>query len=260
MPVTRLYLQNQAADYTPPTIRGAWDDLSSSAASRLGRVPSGASASDAIAEVSIDTAYDVLLRRFVSDPLASDVAFSTSDVVSWCIGILESSGSLNAISHLHVFVTQGDSDNVRGTLLSDYAGGVEWPTAARGRLYANVPVVNDVGALTGDRLVVEVGYRANNSSTISYTGTLYRGGTGSPDLTDASPNVTTEPGWIEFPGHLFGPQDDRIVAQSGLMVEATSDERRIALSGLVVEVSTEEPPTPPSDKTQPTRAPFWGRF
>src|SRR5690606_41989044 len=34
----------------------------------------------------------------------------------------------------------------------------------------------------GDRLVVEVGYRALNTSTTDYTGRMYFGGTDSPDM------------------------------------------------------------------------------
>jgi hypothetical protein len=50
------------------------------------------------------------------------------------------------------------------------------------------------------------------------------------------------------------------IGQYGVMVEVASEEVRVAQYGVMVEVASEEPPTPPSDKTQPTRAPFWGRF
>src|SRR3989344_4462594 len=48
-----------------------------------------------------------------------------------------------------------------------------------------------VKALAGDRIVVEFGYQAQNTTTVTQTGTMNYGNTGATDLTDGSVNVTT---------------------------------------------------------------------
>lgn len=194
---THLYIQNAAAGYTPTTKRGAWDVSTSTVVMKLDQVKAGASATSAIAEASATNNWDVLLARFVSEPLQSDTSFTTSDTVQWIMGVMESSNSANDMYHVHIFITQGDTDNLRGTLLTDSIGATEWPTAAKGR-GEGTKTLSAVSALAGDRIVVEVGYQAQNTSSTSYTGTLYYGATGATDLTSGSTAVTTNPGWIEF--------------------------------------------------------------
>lgn len=87
--------------------------------------------------------------------------------------------------------------SLRGTLLSDNIGATEWPTSATGR-GEGAKTLTPVAVQAGDRVVFEIGYRAQNTSTTSYTGTLHYGGTGTTDLTSGNTNVTTQPGWVEF--------------------------------------------------------------
>lgn len=194
---TRLYVQNIAAPYSPATKRGAWDLTTGFVDKKIGLNKTGTATTVGIAETSGTTNYDVLLARFVSDPLQSDTSFTTSDTVQWILGIKESSNSLNGYYHVHVYVTTGDSDTARGTLLTDNIGGTEFTTTATGR-GEGAKTLSAVSALAGDRVVVEVGYQAKNTSTTSFTGTLNYGATGATDLVQGNTSVTTNPGWIEF--------------------------------------------------------------
>ena len=85
---------------------------------------------DSLARAEANTAaeYDVLLYRGVSGPLAAQTISGTVDVLLGVGNRAPTNADLHY--HLHVYVTQGDSDTPRGTLLTDYreaAGVNEWP-------------------------------------------------------------------------------------------------------------------------------------
>jgi len=191
----RLYFTNATTGYTPTTKRGAWDDSAGTTIKKLGLAPSGAAATVAVAETSTTNNYDVLLGRWVSDPIVN--AKTISGNVSWVIGLKESNAAANMMVHVHVYVTTGDSDTVRGTLLADSVGTTELPTTAAGTT-EGTKAVTSTAVSVGDRIVVEVGYQSQNTSATSYTGTMNYGNTGTNDLAAAATTVTTRPGYIEF--------------------------------------------------------------
>jgi hypothetical protein len=208
---TRFYLHNVAAPYTPATIRGAWDATASAVTKALdtAKRPTSAITYVSIAETSTTDEWDVLLGRFVSGPLkAATIGTGTVDVM---LGVYQNSLSANDHYHLHIFVTAGDSDTVRGTLLSDYreaAGVNEWTNSlsANGKALNSAQALSSVAVSDGDRIVVEIGYTARNTSATSYNGRLYYGA-GSDgqagDLT-ASGDGSTFRGYIQFSEDLGG--------------------------------------------------------
>jgi hypothetical protein len=108
----------------------------------------------------------------------------------------EDNAAADMYPHIHIYVTQGDSDNVRGTVLADYYGATEEGTSAVGM--ADTPTgQNPVNGSVGDRIVVEIGYQARNTSAAQYIGYVYRGGTGATDLTNGAA-APTYPGWLDF--------------------------------------------------------------
>lgn len=194
---TRLYLQNQSAGYSPTTFRGAWDATGSAVTKKLGATKSGTSTTVALAETSTTNNFDVLLARFVSDPFTNNVSFLANAVstIAWIMMVTESNASANDFFHIHAYVTTGDSDTPRGTVLTDNIGGTEWTTTGTGR-GEGAKTNSAVSAQIGDRLVIEVGYQAQNTSATSFTGTLRYGGTGA-DVTQGS-TTTSQVGWVEF--------------------------------------------------------------
>jgi len=195
---SRLYLTNAAAGYTPTTKRGAWDNSSASLARQLGFVPAGTAATAGVADGTANTNnLDILLGRWISEPV--DRAGELSGTAEWIMGALESNLNANDMWHVHIFATAGDSNTVRGTLLADSIGTTEWPTTATAR-GEGAKTLTDVDLQVGDRVVVEIGYQAQNTSTTSYTGTVNYGNTGTTDLASGNTgaNLTGRPGWIEF--------------------------------------------------------------
>ena len=200
---TRFYMQNAAPDVTVATHRGVWDQTASVLQRKLSRTKAGAIASLGVAETSTTNNWDVLLLKMVSEPIATSQTIS--GFLNWFAGAQESNAAQNANWHVHVYVTQGNTDTLRGTLYSDYseaAGINEWPTTAAGDGPVTPLRLTAVAALANDRIVIEAGYSARNTVATSYTGTLWYGGTLATDLWTTGV-VNTNPGWWEFSQDLF---------------------------------------------------------
>ncbi|MFV0135496.1 hypothetical protein ACLGIH_20130 [Streptomyces sp. HMX87] len=206
---TRFWLTSSAAPYTPATKRGAWTDATSTVAGLLGRQPAGTSATSVMAETSA-APNSVLLGRWISPPARK--AGTLSGTVDFCVGRLASATAAALVTQVHMYVTAGDSDTVRGTLLDNWQGSGTWPTTAVGGA-ATEQAVGAVALQIGDRIVVEFGYQATNTDATSYSGTLYYGATGTTDLVSGSTAITTNPGWVEFSGAdgLFSKPTSEVV-------------------------------------------------
>lgn len=174
---TRWYLQNRAAPYTPATVRGAWDFTTGHVVMTLdpSKPGGGFRTSKQVAETNASTEYDVLLGRWVSGPLAAQTISGTIDV---CLGAMEGDPAGDMHWHLHIYVTQGDSDTPRGTLLNDYresAGVNEWPTTGAFIALNAAAALSSLAISAGDRIVIELGYSARNALTDSLSGTIRYG-------------------------------------------------------------------------------------
>ena len=187
----KLYFQNAAAPFTPPTKRGAWDDITEVAGVHGLGDKSGAWTSEGV-YVPVGTDYDFLVTRFVSSPLTADTLFSGA--IEGVIGVTEANVGLKAHLHLHVFVLQGQTDTLRGTLWADYIDPDEAATdgSVCGEAFAGT--LTTLQARAGDTVVVEAGVRCNADST--RIAQIWWSGTGA-DLTDGA-TVVNQPGWIQL--------------------------------------------------------------
>jgi hypothetical protein len=211
---TRFYLHNDAAPYTPATLRGAWDQTAQAVTKRIdaSRLPATTPTNVAAAETNVAAEWDVLLYRGVSGPLAAGTI--GTGTVNVMLPVIENNPAADFHFHLHIYITQGDSDTQRGTLLADYreaAGVNEWGAdgAACGRALNAAVALSSLAVTAGDRLVIEIGYTARNTVTTSYTGTLYYGV--SPDkavLVAGGPS--TNIGYVEFSETLTGSAANRV--------------------------------------------------
>lgn len=230
---TKWYLTNFAAPYTPATIRGTFDQTAGAVTKAIAATKDGGgtNTSVAIAETNVTDPFRVLLYRGVSGPLAAQTIAGTVDAV---ISILESAAAANMHWYLHLYVTQGDTDTPRGTLLANFSealGVNEWPTAGLGTFKGlnAAAALSSLAITAGDRLVVEMGYISREASATSRTGTIRYGtiglaGTAVPDVLDdgalAGTDVTAKAGYLVFsPG----------IAELGSAVS-------VRLSQMVVEV------------------------
>ncbi len=194
----RLYITNADAGYDPATERGDWDKTAGYRNEKMSKTKSGEIGGCDVTVGSTGADYDVLVVKAVSDALTSDKTIEGT--LSWCLGVIETNAGLNGYYHIHAFVTQGDSDAARGTLLNNYIGSVEWGTSAVG-VAVGAQAISSVAALTGDRIVIEIGYKATAAAD-TYQGMVYVGGTSATDLT-AGAAATSYPGWFEFSNDPF---------------------------------------------------------
>jgi hypothetical protein len=198
MATLRFYLTNAAASFTPTTIRGTWNDATNAGVHRLGPAPSGAAATGAGTLATATNNYDVLVHRWVSDPITVAGTFPASGTsISYTFGRLESSASANLVTKTHLWITQGDTDVVRGSaVIFNRVGSTNWPTTAASLTHAT-GIDSTVACQVGDRIVLELGFEKLNVTATSFTGTVNYGNTGTPDLGNADTNVTTRPAWLE---------------------------------------------------------------
>jgi hypothetical protein len=206
---SKLYLTNLPANYTPATMRGAWDDTAGAVTRALDVTKEGGGAITTVARANTNASatYDVLLYRGISGPLAAQTISGTLNVM---LGVIESNALANFFWHVHVYATQGDSDTPRGTLLNDYIEATnEWGTAAatNGKAFASAQTLAGVGILDGDRIVIEIGYIDTEGSATSRTGTLNYGTldptliTPANDLTAGAAGANLA-GFVEFSATL----------------------------------------------------------
>ncbi|MFC5997098.1 hypothetical protein ACFQE5_23070 [Pseudonocardia hispaniensis] len=190
----KRFLANVAPPVTVST-SGVWNDQAGKVARGLTATPQGTNTSSARAETTATSPWDVALGQWVSDPILQ--AGTLQGAYTYCRAIQESSSNADLQSRTLIYVMSGDGTTVRGTAANGLATG-EWPTTNTAQQINGT--LNPVACQVGDRIVVELGYRATNTATTSYTGTIRYGGIDSTDLApgDTGTAVTTRPAWIRF--------------------------------------------------------------
>lgn len=196
---TRMYLANDPGPYSPTTKRGAWDATVSSVDRLLGNRRRGIGSQAQVGESSTTLNFDVLNVRFISDPIkAVTIAGPLEVTIPW----RENDANANNVMHMHAYVTTGDSDTPRGTLLTDYIDVTEFVVSAT--LFDVIHIsgisLSSVAASDGDRIVFELGYQAQNSVNTAFNASPKYGGLvsdqGTAD-TGVAQNASSCP-WIEF--------------------------------------------------------------
>ena len=188
---TYLYTTANAAPATPPSDRGTWDATSGSKIdAELGQAKGGASSQITATETSA-VQNDVLQARFVSAELAAQTIDGDIDFL---LRYIETASTADAFLKVHLYVMQSDG-SVRGTLLNNSVSATE-------ANFINLTVWNftlsSVAAQDGDRLVLEVGTRFTNVTTVSQGSSLYVGGPNA-DVAAADNATNTEvSGWVRF--------------------------------------------------------------
>ncbi len=201
MAATKFYIGNAAASYAPSSVRGTWTAQDGSANTRqLARAATGIAGTYPVTKAGASGTWNELIARFISEPISA-TSFTTSDTVSHVMGAKTSSVT-NSVHNfdLFIYVTQGESDTPRGTLLTNTVYATNWTTTAHGQAggpTALTPTGGQVDALNGDRIVIEIGWTKTGTASQDRTGTLNYGYAGA-DLADGGTDVTTKAGWISF--------------------------------------------------------------
>lgn len=197
---TRFYLTSAAPDYTPATVRGTWADTSLAAtnAFKLGTTKEGTNSLVTFTETIDTNNTKVLLSRHISGPLAGGSITGGSGSFQHVQARQEAAANNNLTLQIHVYATVGDTDVVRDTYLNSFTGATEFATSMTILSYTSaIPTAITIDP--GDRLVIEIGYNAANT-TIDAVGSNRIGGTAADLATSGTTGVTTDSPWFEFLG------------------------------------------------------------
>jgi hypothetical protein len=159
--------------------------------------------SKASAAVGVTTTRDVLVRQYLSDPLAG--AQTISGTVKGVIRALESATTANAQAQLSIRVLSKDGATVRGTLLvlSTSGAASEFLTTLTNRKFPVAWVtpgttLASVSAQDGDRIAIEFGARFIATTVATTTATLNFGDSAASDNAEDETGTAANNPWIEF--------------------------------------------------------------
>jgi hypothetical protein len=254
MGFTTAYALNKSAGYAPATWRGAWDDAAGAVTKALSDdyMAGGEIAYVSRAETVAANPYGVALLRLVSGPLASQTLQGTLNLL---LGVSQQHSDSDFNWHVHAYVTQGDSDTPRGTLVTDYeedAGTNEWPTVATGKPLNAAVALSELAIQDGDRLVIEIGYTARNTFTASTSGRVYYGtlsGLYVGNLTNGSTAVSSRAGFVTFSSAITQLPTDHEVTRVAVRSLAEGPDGA-AVSRVSVRVLSEIVTATPADLTR----------
>lgn len=215
---TRFYLPASGTAAVSPAFGSGWNTTTGASRHPAVTAKSGTALANGTARTKVSQAgaQNVLDRQYVSAPLNAQTISGTFS--AWVQG-LESTTAADAWLQIVIRVVSGDGATQRGVL---YAGSTatavsatagaenqEFGTALASRIKSALALTS-VAAQAGDRLVIEVGYRAITANT--NTATLrYGDPTGSTDPTlSAGSTSTTTPPYVELSQDLvFQPLTNR---------------------------------------------------
>lgn len=193
----KWYLTAATAPITNIPATTGWELSSGMIRRALLTTMSGTNAAATVAETSTSNVYDVCLYQGVSPPMLR--AGNIGGALTLMVAILSSSTLADMVTYVQLYVTVGDTAAVRGSMMNgNYTNA--WPTTATGRSHGNAGLAT-VACQAGDRVVVEIGYRARNTVSTSYSGTIRYGGTaGDLAASDTGTVATTRSGFLSIVG------------------------------------------------------------
>lgn len=201
---TRFYLPSTGAAPVSPAFNAGWND--SASADRLAlvtaRINSAMTLKSRVGNVSANSNY--LLRQYVSAPLAAQ---TVSGSVRGIARARESDIAADVSAQSFIYVVSGDGATVRGVLSTGWTGAIadEWTATLGTRRVPRASTVASPNALTsqaaqdGDRIVIEIGFRAANARSTGPTNEISFGDNSATDFASDTEGVTTANNpWIEF--------------------------------------------------------------
>lgn len=198
----RFYLPSSGAAPVSPAYGSAWEQTSAATRGPLvTAVTNTAFADFTDTETNSSNTWDVLHRQFISAGFPGPGTISGT--ISCEVFGRESSTGRDFNPAMVVRVVSNDGSTEVGVLLSTQLA-AEWGNSNASRHF-NAITVSSLAVSAGDRLVVELGFRATNTDTTSGTDTMRFGDpTANSDL-PANTNTSTENRtWVELSVDPFG--------------------------------------------------------
>lgn len=216
---TRLYLPSSGAAGAAPAF-GAWDETDGAVRLRCVTARKGTTQASKSASKANTAGTRQLLLQYVSDPIAAQTI--PAGIAKGVLRVRES-GTLDNIDRVscRIAVVSGDGSAVRGEILplGDYGPKNEWSTSAQARLVANGVATQGVVAQSGDRIVIEIGFK-NTESGYSITGIGYFGDGAASDLPENETATTADNPWVELSADIDFSTSGTAAADGGVDVAA----------------------------------------
>ena len=228
--MTRYYFQNHDAVSHAwlTTYKGGWDKTSQCVDKALETGKVDTTSSNSTSGIPATANYKSLIARFISPALSTSASIGTT--YSQMLGISEYSSNTHLCPRTHAYVTVGDSDTVRGTIVNAWTDSNEAPVSGGGTLES--PTCAAVSAQAGDHIVIEVGGQFNETGGTGL-GYLHFGGTGSNDLAASGTYayMNSYPSWVDMDASTSVPS---VTTQDATSITATT----ATLNGTVVDAGS----------------------
>lgn len=204
---TRFYLTSTPSQINP-AFDASWEDASGVTVLQR-RVLStvrlkSAFVSVGVAEATATSPYDVACAMFISDALQAQ---TISGNVKGIVRALESNADADMRVQLSIRVLANTGLTYRGVLLAHDASAVTAEFDAATLTNRKIPLawasspgtaIASLAVEDGDRIVVELGYRAHNAIAGSRTGTVQIGDSGALDCAENETDQLAYNPWLEF--------------------------------------------------------------
>jgi len=230
MPAKRLYFPSSGSspDGVAPAFGSLWDKTSDALRYTLRSVPGGSGMGGLGSAENVATLnWDVLIRQWISvDTVLEDKTISGA--VDFVMITQENNADANYTLQMRIAVYSNDGTIHRGDLLSSCAPTApsagnppdEFATTSQTRILTDVELT-PVDSFSGDRLVIELGYRSWNTNTNNRTGFIRPGDptSGTPpvgvDFELTSGLTTDGRPWIEFSEDPFAADAPPSIGSAG---------------------------------------------
>ena len=239
---TRFYLEADATLLTPhagvnPSITHAYDGawgVTGGAARRWATVSPATlgttiAATSGIAETS-SSAVNVLARQFISAGMESQLIDGT---VKGQIRVHESNADADMKAQVVIRVCSNDGTSILATLLAADASALSSEFAITTGTNRQFPLaaispatLTSYTCAVGDRLLIEIGYRAHNTTATSRNAIFRFGSSAGADLAEDETSTTDNNPWIEFSDTITFDEPYRRVTQAALLASGSATAKR----------------------------------
>jgi len=205
---TRIYLPNGLLPPISPAFKTTWTVWGEATRQPCYTYkPGTAFAEKAASEAVTASGAYVLVRQYITGRLAAQ---TISGTVKGQIRAKESNAAADFCRTIIIYVVSADGKTIRGTLyqLLPSALTAEFVAALTNRYYPPSASVTTLAIQNGDRIVIEIGFRAFNAVATAYTGTLEFGDANANDLPEDETDTNQYCPWIEFSQNLVGVADE----------------------------------------------------
>lgn len=194
--------------------QGPWEQTTGNLTKRAfhGRTMHSGYSSQSVTKTAAVANQNVLFRRYISDPIE---AITIAGTIKGQFRAFETAIANDAMPQLFVYVWRPDTEGNRGTLLAFVTSALsnELNTALRNvgfprRVAGSTLALTSVAALTGDRIVFEVGTRVGAATASIATSINFGAVLTDTDLPENETQTTAGVPWIEISDTLkFLPED-----------------------------------------------------